>query len=285
MKSNTFCFREILLVAILLAGNTMSAQVSNSIKVNNTMNKIQSNKELITELYESVLNNRKLDRLPMVISEAYIGANDTKGVNGFKQPVMAVINAMPDAQWKIKELVADENSVVVRWELSGINSNPFQNFPATGKLVKSEGMGFFDISEGKVTGSRVMTDRIGVLQQLGVLPNDLSSLSITKNNVVFIDRFLVPAQGFEEFGKRVEINRKMISAMPGFVKDTAYDRKDENGNVVFITVAVWKDNQALQSAKAAIQELYKKEGFNPETMMERLHITMDRGVYGASGLE
>lgn len=98
-------------------------------------------------------------------------------------------------------------------------------------------------------------------------------------NQIFIDKFFVPANAKAEFIQRMNINRKFISKLPGFIRDDVYARNNENGNMICITVAVWENQDALNKAKATVQAEYKREGFDPAAMMERLNITMDRGVY------
>lgn len=289
MNKMTIGFRNVFVMALLVVGENLFAQAPNSssTKINSTMKIIQTNTEIVTELYHEILNNRALDRLGEVIDAQYTGASNVRGVEGFRIPVLTVLKAMPDAKWTIQNLIGDGSNVFVHWKINGTNTGMFQTFLPTGKTMTSEGMGVFKIEDGKIVSSQVMTDRLGFLQQLGVLPFDLSTLSskaLSSENVIFIDKFLVPASAMGEFMDRVNINRKMISTMTGFVEDQAYERKDESGNVILITVAVWQNAQALQAAKTDVQERYKQEGFDPAAFMQRLHIVMDRGTYEVSGL-
>ncbi len=96
---------------------------------------------------------------------------------------------------------------------------------------------------------------------------------------IFIDKFLVPEKAKQEFTERVNINRNFIKKLTGFIEDGAYERTDEHGNLIYITIAVWENEDALKKAKEAVQAEYKKQGFNPAEMFERLNITMDRGTY------
>ena len=96
---------------------------------------------------------------------------------------------------------------------------------------------------------------------------------------IFIDKFLVPQNAKQEFLERMNINRSFIKTLNGFVEDAAYERTDEDGNLICITIAVWENEDVLKKAKDAVQELYKKQGFNMPEMLERLHITVDRGIY------
>jgi heme-degrading monooxygenase HmoA len=100
-----------------------------------------------------------------------------------------------------------------------------------------------------------------------------------KGDVNFIDKFFVPAGAIGEFHERVHINRSYIKTLPGFIADAAYERMDEQGNLICITVARWVNLEAVSKAKAAVQEEYKKEGFDLMAMIKRLNITVDRGLY------
>lgn len=97
---------------------------------------------------------------------------------------------------------------------------------------------------------------------------------------IFIDRFVVPQESKAEFIERMNINRNLIKNLPGFVEDAVYERNDELGNLICVTVAVWESEEAIKKAREAVQAAYKKEGFNLQAMLERLNITMvERGVY------
>jgi heme-degrading monooxygenase HmoA len=94
-----------------------------------------------------------------------------------------------------------------------------------------------------------------------------------------IDRISVPAKAIQEFKERMKLNRNFIKTLPGFIEDDAYLQTDQNGNVMCVTVAVWKSKEAIQKAKEAVQAEYKKEGFDMPAMLKRLGIVIDRGVY------
>jgi hypothetical protein len=102
---------------------------------------------------------------------------------------------------------------------------------------------------------------------------------------IFIDKFLVPQNAKQEFIERLNINRNFIKKLPGFIQDAAYERTDEHGNLVLITIAVWENEAVLEKAKEAVQAEYKKQGFNLAEMMGRLHITIDRGIYKEEALQ
>ena len=141
------------------------------------MSAIQKNKETISALYENGFNKRDLNFFHDLISPEYIGADGTKGAASFEGPIISLIRAMPDVQWKIQELLGEDEKVVVRWKVQGTQTGVFNGFPATGKTVSSDGMAVFEFEAGKIIRITVQTDRLGFLQQIDVLPTDLTQLS------------------------------------------------------------------------------------------------------------
>ena len=100
---------------------------------------------------------------------------------------------------------------------------------------------------------------------------------------IFIDKFVIPENAKAEFFQRMTYNRTFLKKQPGFVSDAAYERNDEHGNLVVVTVAIWESEDAIAKAKAAVQEEYKRIGFNMPAMLERLKITIERATYHEMG--
>ncbi|AOP33236.1 antibiotic biosynthesis monooxygenase [Leptospira tipperaryensis] len=95
---------------------------------------------------------------------------------------------------------------------------------------------------------------------------------------ILIDRFILPKSSQEEFFQRVKINRDFIKTLPGFIKDSAYSR-EEGDLLFFVTVAVWKDQEAIENAKKNVFSEYEKQGFDMPAMLKRLGISIERGIF------
>jgi heme-degrading monooxygenase HmoA len=96
---------------------------------------------------------------------------------------------------------------------------------------------------------------------------------------IFIDRFIMPQNAKAEFTERMLINRSFIKQLPGFIGDEAYERTDEEGNFICVTIAVWASEEALKAAKELVQTEYQQQGFDMPAMLQRLEIKMERGQY------
>lgn len=240
---------------------------------NNTMEK---NKEVVRRIYEEALNKRNPVLLKEFIAPEYNGLTGVKGAAGFEIPTSLVIKGFPDAQWNIQEMIAEGNKVWVRWKLQGTHTGQFTTYAPTGKTVNSGGQAVYEFKDGKVIATQVNTDRLEFLQQLGVLPLEFTSPA---ERIRFIDKFVVPAKAKQQFLERVAINRNMIKKIPGFIEDAAYENTDEQGNFIYVTIAVWQNEEVLKKAKETVQAAYQKEGFNLPEFLKQLNITIDRGHY------
>ncbi|TGM11237.1 antibiotic biosynthesis monooxygenase [Leptospira selangorensis] len=99
---------------------------------------------------------------------------------------------------------------------------------------------------------------------------------------VLIDTFIVPKKSKLEFFNRVKVNRNFIKNLPGFVQDSSYIREKSSNEIQFVTVAIWEDEEAISNAKKEVQASYQKEGFDMPGMLERLGISIERGIFDVS---
>jgi heme-degrading monooxygenase HmoA len=96
---------------------------------------------------------------------------------------------------------------------------------------------------------------------------------------VLIDKITVPANAKDAFAERMNINRNIIRQQPGFVSDEVFEQKDENGNLVVVTVARWQNTELLSKARQTVQAEYARSGFNLQEFCQKLNIKIERGIY------
>lgn len=138
------------------------------------------NKEVVRRVYEDCLNKRNWDELEKSVAADYEAVNGGRGVAGFTQPVKAVIQAFPDIQWNVLDLLEEGDKVAVRWKWEGTHLGTFNVYEATQKKVINEGMAIFQLRDGKIISQKLLTDRLGFLQQIGVVRSDL--IVVQQNN-------------------------------------------------------------------------------------------------------
>lgn len=280
-------FSHLLAAATLLAAETTYSQEKNNHNMTTTaqnetaMPVTSDNRARIREVYEQCINKRHLELLEGMVSPDFAGPQGEKGVPAFVKPIAALIKAFPDIQWEIVELVGQDDKIAVSWKWKGTHTAVFNGLAPTGKTITNEGMAIYAFRNGKIVGARVQTDRLGFLQEAGILPASPAVLyaKASPEKICLIDKFVVPAVAVKAFSERMHINRAFISHLPGFIEDAAYSYTDAEGNFVCVTVAQWAGKAAIDGAKEAVQAEYRRQGFDMPAMLKRLNITIDRGIY------
>ena len=132
----------------------------------------QQNRRNVERLFET-FNHDDLGPLDQLVAPEYVGPQGHKGPAGFGGVMHVLRAAFPDLRYTIDEVVADGDRVAVRWHWTGTHQAPFRGFPATGRSVSNSGTGIFRLVDGKVVAAGLETDRLGFLQQIGVVPENI----------------------------------------------------------------------------------------------------------------
>jgi steroid delta-isomerase-like uncharacterized protein len=135
----------------------------------------EKNKAAIRKLYEDLLNTGNLELLDQLIAEDYVGIYDQRGPSAFAETIRTLRQGFPDIQWTIEDLVAAGDRVAVRWSWQGTHKNPFRGFPASHKKVTDKAIAIYQFRDNKIVHAWIETDRLGLLQQIGAVPQDLGS--------------------------------------------------------------------------------------------------------------
>ncbi|MEX2345751.1 MAG: ester cyclase [Balneolaceae bacterium] len=142
----------------------------------------EKNKQVVRRLYEECLNKREFSLLKELVDEDYTGISGETGPSGFGGSLRSIIRAFPDIRWTIEALVAEGDKVTVRWSWQGVHTDTFRNiFPPTQKHVTDHAIAIYQFRDNKIINAWIQTDRLGFLQQIGVIPGDLRELPLPWN--------------------------------------------------------------------------------------------------------
>lgn len=139
------------------------------------LNLEETNQAAVRRLYDECLNQGKFEAADQFISPAFTGLGPDGGAGpaGFKAVVTRLRTGFPDIHFTLHDLFAANNRVALRWTWEGTHRGPFMNFPPTEKRVRQEGIVLYRFEGGQVVEARVQFDRLGFLQQLGILPEGI----------------------------------------------------------------------------------------------------------------
>jgi heme-degrading monooxygenase HmoA len=96
---------------------------------------------------------------------------------------------------------------------------------------------------------------------------------------VLIDLFTVPEEALEEFMEAVRTTTPFLRSLPGYVEGWIYTKESGPGRWNVVTTAVWTDEEAYQAARTAAQAEYSRINFNPQEVIKRLGVQMERSEF------
>lgn len=115
---------------------------------------------------------------PDIIDEVYAPdlvwhdpGQEIQGAEEAKQYIAQYKSAFPDLNATVEDEIAEGNKVVTRWTLRGTHQGDIEEFgPPTGRQVEIKGISICRIEGGKIVEEWNSYDNLGVMQQLGLVP-------------------------------------------------------------------------------------------------------------------
>ena len=131
----------------------------------------------LASFMEDVWNQGDVGNLETYLAPAYTIYSDpgdpwegqTLDRDGFHTRLLYSRNAFPDLRFDIQESIEGEDTVAIRWMMSGTHLGDLPNLPATGRSFSVSGMTFYSFDEGQICGHRQAFDQLGFLSQTGSL--------------------------------------------------------------------------------------------------------------------
>jgi predicted ester cyclase len=126
------------------------------------------------ELEEIFAAKGNLDAAEEIYAPSYhshqpAGGEDLRSPEAIKQFAAGVREAFPDLEITIEDQVAEGDKVVTRFRTRGTHQGELWGIPPTGKKVEITNMSMSRIEGGKMVEEWPAPDRLGMMQQLGVM--------------------------------------------------------------------------------------------------------------------
>jgi steroid delta-isomerase-like uncharacterized protein len=134
----------------------------------------EENKATFRRYVEEVGNEGNLD-LADDVFDRYLahqpdGSVLERGPEDVKRFMGEFRSAFPDFHSTIEDQIAEGDRVVTRWRMRGTHEGEFRGIAPTGKELDITGIGIFRFSDGKVVESWDNFDQLGMMRQLGMVP-------------------------------------------------------------------------------------------------------------------
>jgi steroid delta-isomerase-like uncharacterized protein len=134
----------------------------------------EENKALIRRFYEEVFNKRNLAALDDFYAPDHVDHTLPPGLpvgpEGTRQAIAMMLTGFPDLRITIEDMIAEGDKVATRFMTHGTQHGMFGSIPPTGKQVAVSTIEITRIAGGKIVEDWGLDDRLGMLQQLGLVP-------------------------------------------------------------------------------------------------------------------
>ena len=135
----------------------------------------EENKTVIRRFLKEVFEGGNLELVDELFAPDYVlhdpaVPDEVRGPEGIKQYVSMYRSAYPDTRFTVEDQISEGDRVVTRWTGQGTQQGELMGISPTGNQVTVTGIEFDRVSEGKMQETWVNYDALGMMQQLGVVP-------------------------------------------------------------------------------------------------------------------
>lgn len=138
----------------------------------------QASRDIVLRFFEEAINGHDVPALERFCSEHYIwhGAEDeseelpeVRGLTEFKKLVQAFLDAFPDFHTDIRDVVADDDRVAVRYVEGGTHAGDFIGVVASHRKVVWPGIGIFRVEDGKIAEEWFQSAIVAKIEEAGAV--------------------------------------------------------------------------------------------------------------------
>lgn len=134
-----------------------------------------TNKTLVQQMVDTVQNQQQLDRMAEFFVPDFVNHLDHAPDSPFnsiekaQQVFQQMFMAFPDLQVTIQHQVAEGDLVMTHKTFTGTHQGQFMGVAPTGKAISFGVIDILRVEEGKIVEHWAIQDRLGMMQQLGVV--------------------------------------------------------------------------------------------------------------------
>ena len=134
----------------------------------------EENKAILRRWFEELWDRRNLDAIDEIVADNFVFHNAPPGIppdrEGVRQLVTMMQAAFPDVRITVEDQIGEGDKVVTRWTFAGTHKGELMGIAPTGKQIAISVITINRIAGGKAAEGWEEVDRLGMMQQLGVVP-------------------------------------------------------------------------------------------------------------------
>jgi C-1 hydroxylase len=129
---------------------------------------LEKNKVIVRGFIQAY-NERKLDLIDEFVSADYVDHSNNIGREGLRQLIAMGLNAFPDWNETIEDIIAEGDKVWVRLTYARTHKGEFVGLSPTGKKIKSKAVDIYRIADDKLVEYWNVTDNVNIFKQVGAI--------------------------------------------------------------------------------------------------------------------
>ncbi|RLM53921.1 ester cyclase [Halobellus sp. Atlit-31R] len=150
----------------------------------------EENKAIVRRIVDEAWNEQDLDVIDELYSDGYVGHwylpggedSDREDLKGFMQEVF---DGFANYEMNLEFLVAEDDLVTAGFTSEGDHEGEFMGIPPSETAEPGNptpGHATYRIEDGQVVEAWSTWDALGLMQELGALPEDLSSVALSADD-------------------------------------------------------------------------------------------------------
>lgn len=133
----------------------------------------EEHKTLARRAWEEIVNQKNLGAIDEIYAAGivwHVPDGDIQGSEQVEQVVAMYLSAFPDIRVNIEDTIAEVDKVVTRWTIRGTHLGDLMGIAPTERQIEVEGITIHRTEGGKIVEEWERYDNLGVMQQLGSIP-------------------------------------------------------------------------------------------------------------------
>ena len=140
----------------------------------------EENKALVRRFVDEVQSGGNIDLIDEICSPEFVNHSAPPGLPADCEGIKILTNmfrgAFPDSYFTVEDMIAEGDKVATRKTFHGTHEGESMGIPPSGKTVTIGLIDLVRISEGMVVEHWSMGDNLGMMRQLGVIPQPGESM-------------------------------------------------------------------------------------------------------------
>jgi steroid delta-isomerase-like uncharacterized protein len=136
-----------------------------------TPSETEANKKLVRNYTQTVFNEHRTDRASDFLAREVKWHGGTlgtaEGLNNVTALVRGFIAALPDLTASEQDIVAERDTVAVRFVVEATHKGDLLGIPATGRRVRWDAVDVYRVENGKIVEEWASDDMLAVLASVG----------------------------------------------------------------------------------------------------------------------